>query len=905
LSLHNAISDNDKSEFGLIVKAFQENNPLKSALAMVNIEILNVNEYAPVFEKTSYEIKTKENTKIGTQIGQVKAEDRDRNRIEYSIINNHESPFLIDKHKGILMVNGRLDYEMRSSYSLIIVASDGNHTTQIPCKIYLTNLVDKEPYFEFDNYSFKLKIPYDVYIGQVRAIDVENTGNLKYSLKFNDSADSSLFCISQNGIIYICPSVSSMISQSPKFVNSNESKNYFALNNLNDEEIKSKFKKNFYTFNVSARIYSRDMMTNLENHVQCRIEIDYRHQIGNGINSINSAGSSSSLIDYEYNSDSNGTYKSIQKPPVFLSEHFFKDTTTVYVFGGVMVSAIVLLVLCGSALVWFKCGRIRSKRNNNSLNRYIQHHHRHDQCDHYFHNKAPFRNMFNAMSIEKVNENSHCQNANPADLAGITNVCFSSSSASSISECGNNHHSCQNSTSGISCLSDGSTILTNSKFNLIELKNSKKNNCKQEAKACDCSFKLSSIKALDYLKWQEKNRNNSLSGVNVDTSTTSSDSSPTSKLTILSEYFCNESQYIKSAKLLTDQHQHQRESKPEPLVNHSCSSTASTLKNRNTPILVRQGIEDNNCYDHGNLTDSSSIQQNTDFLQINQKSLSSNKSKKSKLKTRNDKNRITAMNDCTHSTTSFRPAISVYSASSSSSSSSSGCNSPKHSILLSSFLPTKKSNTSLEKNRNMFSFVYNYHEPLSGNCETNLDNNEKTIYEDIKHIKEEIEEEIGEEIGEELEEEEDGLNIMETQSYQDIAPISDSSFVSASVDKFSCDEVGKYFLNNKENDCMTPMDAINNDDLLYANHNLTHDKKLFLLQSKPPPHEFRDPVNCMNLSDGDSIMIVTSLNVISTELNNDSESKQTSIHLPGSRINQLKQCFESDFFLNSIDITKN
>ena len=898
-------------------------------MAMVNIEILNVNEYAPVFEKSVYEIKIKENTKIGTLIGRVKADDRDRNRIEYTIQNNHESPFLVDKYRGVLVVNGRLDYEMKPSYSLVILASDGNHTSQTQCNLNLTNVVDKEPYFEFNNYIFKLKIPYDVYIGQVRAIDVENTGNLKYSLKFNDSSEASLFCLSQNGIIYICPTVS---SQQPNSLSLNETKNYFALNNLNDEEIKSKFKKSVYTFNVSARIYSKDLLAHLENHVQCKIEIDYGgHPLGSASRSSSSI--SSSLSDFDYNSvDSNATYKYMQnKPPVFLSEHFFKDTTTVYVFVGIMLAAVVLLVLCGSGVIWFRCGRLRAHKNNKSLSRYMHNHHRHDQCDHYFHNKAPFRNMFNTMNIEDASKHTQCTNVqSSAATTGITNVCFSSSSASSISDCGNNnhhhshhhqeqqHHSCQNSTSGISCVSDGSTILTNSKFNLIELKKSTTNCNKQLAKPCDCSFKLSSMKALDYLKWQERNRNSSVSGVNVDTSTTaSSDSSPTSKLTILSEYFCNESQFIKSAKLLTDHHQLLRDKNPTETTAISYSSTASTLKNRNTPILVRQetAADDSSSsnYDQaGELTDCSATNQHRDFFQLNQMS-HSGKSKKLKLKTRSDKNRVSAITGTSQAISSFRPAISVYSASSSSSSSSSA-NSPKQPVLLSSFLPTenKGSQSCLEKNRNLFSFVYNYHEPLSGNCETNLDNNEKKIYEDIQHIAEEEEEDESET------NQKDDPNILDTQSYQDIVPISDSSFVSASVDKSSSDEVGKYFLENKDTTHsigMPPqhyMPLTVTDDLLYANHNLMHDKKLFLLQSKPPPHEFRDPVvvgsGCMtsNLGDGDSlVMTITNLNVISTELNTNSESKQSSCHLPGSRINQLKQCFESDFFFNTIDNAKN
>jgi hypothetical protein len=74
-------------------------------------------------------------------------------------------------------------------------------------KIEIKNVVDKAPYFEYNYYSFKIKIPYDVYIGQIKAIDVEKTGNLTYSLGFQHQNDSDLFCITQTGTIYICQSL--------------------------------------------------------------------------------------------------------------------------------------------------------------------------------------------------------------------------------------------------------------------------------------------------------------------------------------------------------------------------------------------------------------------------------------------------------------------------------------------------------------------------------------------------------------------------------------------------------------------------------------------------------------------------------------------------------------------------
>lgn len=788
------------------MKAYQENNPVRSALTMVNVEILNVNEYPPVFEKNLYEIKVKENTKPGTLIGRVQADDRDKNKIEYQILNNHESPFLIDKHKGILLVNGRLDYELKSSYLLDVLASDGNFSSQSVVRIDIVNTVDKEPYFELENYVFKLKVPYDVYIGQVRATDVENTNSLKYSLKFDDLTDSDLFCISQNGIIYICPLKSTPTTSGLQ----NDSSS-------SESDMKLRFRKNEYKFNVSARISSKELQHDLENHVECRIELEPND-------------------DYEVNA----TSRSILKPASNLfSESFFKETSSVYILCGVLITSFVLVIFCAAGVVWFKCEKKKKiKKSRRNIQRYghHHHHHRHDQCEHYFHSKAPFRNMFNAINDDMDKHKSSM---------GITNACYSNSSSSSISD-----HSCKNSTSGISCLSDGSTILS---------KTCTHHSDNKQRKSCDCSFKISNSKALDYLKWQEKNRI-SPPGMNVDTS---SESTPTSKLTILSEYFANESQYIKSAKLLNEI-EHARSSSSEIM-----SSSSSTLKNRKTPILVRQ--DSANYENHHSDTSTSHMTHSlTD----------QNRSRKK----RNDLKRIsTVSNEFTSSHSSFKPASSrpTDSTLSSSSSSSSSCNSPKQSVLL-SFQPAE---ANLEKNRNMFSFVYNYREPLSDTCETNLDNNEKT-YEDIKILARSVN-------LKKLDEKEETYEMTNNDKpYIDIEPISDSSFVSVTVDKFS-DEVNLVKVNHKA-------------DELYSNAKLMHEKFNYLLQANAPPHEFRDQI----IPNLDNENIITNLNIINiNRASSDSEtscfttsisSRESNHILTGTKTNQLKKCFEkNEFFLNA------
>ena len=352
----------------------QLDNPLKSALAMIKIDIVDVNEFAPRFDESVYTAKVSENAEPGAFVCQVSATDADRNRIEYSIVNNHEAPFLIGRHDGIIKVNGRLDYETKSQFTIQVRADDGNFTATAAVRISLSNKIDQAPNFEYSNYLFKLKTPHDIYIGQVRALDVEQTGMLKYSIKSNEK---SLFCISQNGIIFVCPTTNK------------------------SETVKSKLKMPFYQFNVTASIYSKDLSTVLESRVACKIEIE--------------------LDDKEYLefllSNQTGV---VAASNTFLDEQYFKDPTLVYIFIGVIVGSIVLLLGCASASVWFKCHKSSKQAKAYS-----------DKGFKFF----PTFGLFDSAAID-------------ADKRHECSSCSCSSSRTS--------DSCKNSTSGISCLSEAS-----------------------------------------------------------------------------------------------------------------------------------------------------------------------------------------------------------------------------------------------------------------------------------------------------------------------------------------------------------------------------------------------------------------------------------------------------------------
>ncbi|CAF0879226.1 unnamed protein product [Brachionus calyciflorus] len=336
LRLKHKITDYDLKKFNLILKATQIDNKLRSSISMLTIDILDTNFHEPKFNSNYYETEIVENSEINSFVLQVMAQDYDQNRLEFKIENNHETPFLIEKYTGVIRVNSRIDYEMKSEYILNVIVSDGIHQDKCLVKIKILNLIDKAPNFEYNFYNFKIKIPYDVFIGQIKAQDVENTSNMTYSLVFNNQNDSKLFCITQTGTIYLCTS-------------------HFNTNNLDDFVLK--FDRDEYKFNVSVKIYSDYVDGYLENLVECKIQVESKSV------------EKYSGKDFEAKTSTND-YNRIE-PKDFFKNYLIKDIKDMNIF--VLIIGVVLIVMIGlfSALVWVKCRQVSvyEKKLETSMNR--------------------------------------------------------------------------------------------------------------------------------------------------------------------------------------------------------------------------------------------------------------------------------------------------------------------------------------------------------------------------------------------------------------------------------------------------------------------------------------------------------------------------------------------------------
>uniref|UniRef100_A0AAZ3QH71 Protocadherin Fat 1 n=1 Tax=Oncorhynchus tshawytscha TaxID=74940 RepID=A0AAZ3QH71_ONCTS len=178
----------------------------KKAATKVIIDIIDVNNNAPEFQRTSYKATVDENVPVGTNVLAVKATDLDSGEngyVTYSIANVSPQPFVIDYFSGVISTSEELDYElMPRIYNLKIRASDWGtpfrREVEASVTVTLNNLNDNKPLFE--NVDCEVTVPRDHGVGEqittVSAIDADELQLVRYDIKAGNDLD--LFELNSN-----------------------------------------------------------------------------------------------------------------------------------------------------------------------------------------------------------------------------------------------------------------------------------------------------------------------------------------------------------------------------------------------------------------------------------------------------------------------------------------------------------------------------------------------------------------------------------------------------------------------------------------------------------------------------------------------------------------------------------
>lgn len=157
----------------------------------VTIQIKDINDMAPEFV-TPNVTKISENIPLNTAIMTIKATDKDEGRngyVEYFMTPDPEvnGYFSLGNVDGILRATGKLDRELKSSYTIKIVAKDrGDPPQMTETKIHITILDENDNSPVFDPKQYSASVPENASIGasvlQVCIIYLHRNLNMKLNL---------------------------------------------------------------------------------------------------------------------------------------------------------------------------------------------------------------------------------------------------------------------------------------------------------------------------------------------------------------------------------------------------------------------------------------------------------------------------------------------------------------------------------------------------------------------------------------------------------------------------------------------------------------------------------------------------------------------------------------------------
>lgn len=196
----------NQRKFILLVVAEEAfTNPRLSSTATVTVNVLDINDNAPMFEEDSYTATVVEDASPGSVVTTIVATDRDtspqgESGLMYSLLGNGADKFHVDPSSGVVTVApcetpGRgncLDFEARPAYFLSYQATDDRGRGQsavVPLTVRLTDANDNPPAFEQRVYTALIDegdVHFDPPL-RVQARDPDVTSFIKYSIVSGNS----------------------------------------------------------------------------------------------------------------------------------------------------------------------------------------------------------------------------------------------------------------------------------------------------------------------------------------------------------------------------------------------------------------------------------------------------------------------------------------------------------------------------------------------------------------------------------------------------------------------------------------------------------------------------------------------------------------------------------------------
>nr|XP_046151863.1 protocadherin-1-like isoform X4 [Oncorhynchus gorbuscha] len=202
-------------DYRIEIVAVDSGNPALSSTNSLKVQVTDMNDNAPVFSPTLFEVDFAEENQPGDKVLDVVATDADSGsnaELTYSIIMDSTTKglFEIDPKTGEVHVRNTLDREHREQYEFHVAAADKGSpslrgTATVVVKVLDRN--DNDPKFMLSGYSFSVleNMPPLSPVGMVTVIDADKGENAMVRLSVEP--DNGKFVI-QNGTGTILSSIS-------------------------------------------------------------------------------------------------------------------------------------------------------------------------------------------------------------------------------------------------------------------------------------------------------------------------------------------------------------------------------------------------------------------------------------------------------------------------------------------------------------------------------------------------------------------------------------------------------------------------------------------------------------------------------------------------------------------------
>ncbi|XP_056899756.1 protocadherin beta-16-like isoform X16 [Takifugu flavidus] len=224
---YNLVTDSEldrerESEYNITVSCSDEGVPSLSSSVTLTLQISDVNDNPPVFERSSYEAYIVENNTPGLSIFTVKARDADWNQnarvsyiLEDSSVNGVpvSSYVSVSADSGVVHAVRSFDYEQIKDFHFLVKAQDGGSpplSSNVSVKILIQDQNDNPPQVLYPVQTggsmVAEMVPRSADVGylvtKVVAVDVDSGQNAWLSYKLQKATDRALFEVGlQNGEI--------------------------------------------------------------------------------------------------------------------------------------------------------------------------------------------------------------------------------------------------------------------------------------------------------------------------------------------------------------------------------------------------------------------------------------------------------------------------------------------------------------------------------------------------------------------------------------------------------------------------------------------------------------------------------------------------------------------------------